>query len=150
MGVKTMRAFLSLLFILLPALSSADAPAVSQRARIDRLENTFLAPCCYAEPVSRHRSDVALQMKAEIGRWVAEGKSDREIIDTYKQRYGTQVLVEPEGAPWWWMHVIPWVVLAMGLALTLWVVRRMHARRAAAPAAPADSALFDPDTDWDI
>ena len=76
----------ALLVILSVLLSAGDSPS-EQRARIQALEETFLAPCCYSEPISRHRSEVALQMRSEIAQWVAEGKSDREITDTYKQRY---------------------------------------------------------------
>jgi cytochrome c-type biogenesis protein CcmH/NrfF len=74
-------------------------------------------------------------MKAEIRAWVTEGKTDREILDTYIQRYGKRVLVEPEGAAWWWMHVIPWVFLAAGLGLLIPILRRMRAVRNA-PAVP--------------
>jgi cytochrome c-type biogenesis protein CcmH/NrfF len=85
-------------------------------------------------------------MRAEIAQWVAEGKTDREIIDTYKQRYGARVLVEPEGARWWWMHVVPWVVLLAGLALTIGLMRRMYGRKSVPQAAGAAAAL---DEDWD-
>ncbi len=68
-------------------------------------------------------------MKVEIARWVAEGKSDEEITETYKQRYGTRVLVEPEGPLWWWMHVIPWIALLIGLVFTLWLLRRMRSEQ---------------------
>lgn len=101
-----------------------------QTSRIKALEEAVLAPCCYSEPVSRHRSEIALQMKVEIARWVREGKSDREILDTYKQRYGARVLVEPEGARWWWMHIIPWIAVLLGLAFTVWLLRRMRAQAA--------------------
>jgi cytochrome c-type biogenesis protein CcmH/NrfF len=132
---------------MLSGLASAAESTAAQKARIAALQNMFLAPCCYSEPVSRHRSEVALTMQAEIARWVAEGKSNREIIDTYKQRYGTRVLVEPEGAPWWWMHVVPWIVLALaGAALVAWL-RRMKAR-GTPPAPPA--ALLPTSDDWDL
>ncbi len=123
-GTAEMKTCLALL--VLPALLSAANLSEQQRTRIGKLEAMFLGPCCYSEPIARHRSDVALEMKAEVARWVNEGKSDREIIDTYKARYGSRVLVEPEGQAWWWMHVIPWVVLSAGLAVTVHLVRRMR------------------------
>ena len=135
------------LLLILPLLLSASDSASDRRARIEALEGTFLAPCCYAEPVSRHRSEVALQMKAEIARWVDEGKSDRDIIDTYKQRYGARVLVEPEGSQWWWMHLAPWIVLVLGLAFTIGLMRRMAARKGLPQAAGA--ADLTPDEEWD-
>jgi cytochrome c-type biogenesis protein CcmH len=103
----------------LPA-QTGNAP----QKRIERLEASLLAPCCWAEPVSRHRSDVALEMRADIAKFVAEGRSDREILDFYKQKYGSRILVEPEGARWWWMHVVPIAVLVLGLAAVLLLLRR--------------------------
>ena len=97
--------------------------------RIKRLESTFLTPCCYQEPVGRHRSEAAMEMKKEIAGFVAEGKSDREIIDFYRRKYGAKILVEPEGALWWWMHIVPWVVLALATVFLIVLLRRM--RRAA-------------------
>lgn len=107
-------------------LAAGPQPALSgeQRARIESLESSLLAPCCYSEPVSRHRSDVAVQMKAEIAELVAEGKTDREILDLYKQRYGARVLMEPEGARWWWTNIVPAVVLALGFAFVVFVMKR--------------------------
>jgi formate-dependent nitrite reductase complex subunit NrfG len=137
----------ALIAILPMLLSASDSPS-GRRARIEALEETFLAPCCYSEPISRHRSEVALQMKAEIARWVDEGKSDRDIIDTYKQRYGTRVLVEPEGSQWWWMHVVPWAVLLLGLAFTVLLMRRMSGRKGLPPAAGA--ADLPSDREWDV
>lgn len=114
--------------LLLPFLavfsSYASALTPDQRSRIAKLENSLLAPCCYSEPVARHRSEVSLAMRAEIQKMVVANKSDREILDLYKNRYGLRVLVEPEGARWWWMHVVPVVAAIVGLGLVLLLLRR--------------------------
>jgi cytochrome c-type biogenesis protein CcmH/NrfF len=136
------------LIVMLPAFLWAAGASGDLRSRIAELEARFLAPCCWAEPVSTHRSDVALQMKAEIARWVAEGRSDREIIDTYRQQYGARILVEPEGAQFWWMNIIPWVVLLLGLTFTVWLLRRMAARRPQPK--PASGPDLPTNEDWDI
>jgi len=94
-----------------------------QLARVEKLEEALLAPCCYSESIARHRSEAALQMKTEIRRMVAEGKADREILDVYKERYGLKVLVEPEGGLWWWMHAVPVAVIVLGLAAAVFVLR---------------------------
>lgn len=96
----------------------------SNEDRIRKLENSLLAPCCWAEPIAQHRSDVALQMKREIEEFVRTGKTDREILDYYKEKYGARVLVEPEGALWWWMHVVPFVVFGASLVVVGVVLRR--------------------------
>ena len=101
-------------------------------ARIRHLEETLMAPCCYQEPLLNHRSEAALQMKAEIAAWVAQGKSDREIVDAYKTRYGPRILVDPEGASWWWLTVMPWAALLLGAVAVIAVLWRW--RRAPTPA----------------
>ena len=92
--------------------------------RIEALENKLVAPCCWAETIANHRSEVALQMKADIARFVAEGQSDRQILDYYKRQYGERILVEPEGARWWVMNVVPLSMLGVGLVVVGLVVRR--------------------------
>ncbi len=77
---------------------AAPDPSARQRARIEALEGKLFAPCCYAEPVSRHGSDAALQMRKDIARLAAEGRSDGEIVHLYVERYGGRILIEPEGA----------------------------------------------------
>lgn len=94
------------------------------RKRIEALENRLLAPCCWAETIAGHRSEVALQMKAEIAAFVAEGRTDRQILDHYKQQYGERILVEPEGARWWVMNVVPLSMLGCGVLVVAFVLRR--------------------------
>jgi cytochrome c-type biogenesis protein CcmH/NrfF len=90
---KTMipRLIQLLLLALLPALVLAET-AEKQQARVERLEHAVLAPCCYTEPVAIHQSEIAVKMRLEIAKWVAAGRSDREIIDTYVGLYGSKVL----------------------------------------------------------
>lgn len=114
----------ALIVLCLPLLAAAAEPAAGQASRIDKLEHTLLAPCCWSETVATHRSEVALRMKVEIRRMVLEGKSDREILDFYKQRYGQRVLVEPEGTQWWVVNIVPVTAVILGLAFTVWVLRR--------------------------
>lgn len=75
--------------------------------------------------MATHRSEVSLMMRAEIARMVAEGKTDQEVLDYYKQQYGLRILVEPEGSQWWWMHVIPIVAIALGVLGVVFFIRRM-------------------------
>ena len=99
-------------------------PVTSPEKRVELLENSLLAPCCWAEAIATHRSDVALAMKAEVARFVAEGKSDQEIFDYYRQRYGARVLVEPQGGQWWLMNLVPLAMVAGGVVVVAFVLKR--------------------------
>ncbi len=102
----------------------------AQQQRIHRLEESLMAPCCWAEPVSVHRSEIAMQMRMEIEQAVVQGMTDREILDRYKGIYGARILTEPEGAAHVWVYFIPALAAAAGLALVVFFIRRLLARQA--------------------
>jgi len=113
-------------FTLSIALLTGAPPAgdATQQARIRRLQDALLAPCCYSEPVSRHQSDVARKMRVDIADAVAQGRTDQQILDTYKQLYGPRVLIEPEGSQRWWVYTVPTLAALLGLALTVGLLRK--------------------------
>ncbi len=66
-------------------------------------------------------------MRLEIVKWVAMGRSDREILDTYVRLYGSKVLVDPRTVPRGWTPFFPWLVLILGVFLVVWLLRRWRA-----------------------
>jgi len=128
----------------------ARADAGQREARIRRLQDSLLAPCCYQETVLRHQSDVAVKMRREIRDWVDAGRTDREILDAYKQRFGAKILTDPEGEAWWWNNAIPWVLSALGIGVVIWLLTRWRARPVAD--LPAANAPLPPvpesDEEW--
>jgi cytochrome c-type biogenesis protein CcmH/NrfF len=115
--------FLLLLPLTLPALAETEQP----QARTARLEHAVLAPCCYTESVAVHQSEIAVKMRLEIAKWVAAGKSDQEILDTYVGLYGSEVLVDPRVMPRGWTPFFPWIVLILGVFVVAWLLRRWRA-----------------------
>jgi len=122
-------------------LAAAETPP-EQKARVQRLENAVLALCCYAEPVSRHQSGVALKMRIDIAKWVAEGRTDQEILGTYVEEYGSKVLVDPLTIPGWWTPWVPWLVVILCVVSGFWFLRRWRTRPlpAASPSPGSDTA----------
>ena len=138
---------IQLLFLaLLPSLVLAET-VEQQQARVDRLEHAVLAPCCYTEPVAIHQSEIAVKMRLEIAKWVAIGKSDREIIDTYVGLYGSKVLVDPRTVPRGWTPFFPWLVLILGVFLVVWLLKRWRAAPRTATASSTTEVLNLPDVD---
>ena len=129
----------------LVSLAPAETPA-EQKARVQRIEDLVLAPCCYTEPVSRHQSEIAVKMRIEIAKWVAGGKTDQEILGTYVRQYGAKVLVDPRTTPRWWTPLVPWLVAIFAVAFGFWLLRRWHAKMPpAAPFSPSPDVAVPPD-----
>jgi cytochrome c-type biogenesis protein CcmH len=138
---------LQILFLtLLPLLALAET-AEQPQARVDRLEHAVLAPCCYTESVAIHQSEIAVKMRLEIAKWVAAGKSDQEILDTYAGLYGSKVLVDPRTVPRGWTPFFPWLVLILGVFLVAWLLKRWRAAHRTAAALSATEAVNLPDFD---
>lgn len=143
------KAMLAGALAVLPFLAYGGA-AEQQRRQTERLEKAVLAPCCYREPVARHQSEIAVKMRLEIAKWVEQGRTDQEILDTYAKLYGAKVLVDPATAPKEWSYLVPWAMVVLGMigaGLMLW---RWHTVRLAnsAPSNAPDVALPDvPDFD---
>ena len=128
----------------LPVVVYGGVPR-EQRARIQRIEKAVLAPCCYTETVGQHQSEIAVKMRVEIAKWVEQGRTDDEILDTYAKRYGAKVLVDPNTIPKGWTLLVPWAVAALGAFGAAWILWRWRAARLATTAPSDNGAVVLPD-----
>jgi len=122
----TQRAALLLLLMPLAWAQTMNQPSEdsTQKERVHQLEDSMLAPCCWAESVAVHRSEIAVRMRLEIAKSVSEGKTDREILDHYKSIYGARIMREPEGGARLLVYMVPAIASIAGLLVVLVVIRR--------------------------
>jgi cytochrome c-type biogenesis protein CcmH/NrfF len=152
-GGETHRAAMGAAFLIMAvagvfALPVAAATPAEQKARVQRIQDAVLAPCCYTEPVSRHQSEIAIKMRIEIANWVAESRTDQEILDTYVQQYGSRMLVDPRTIPGWWTPWVPWLAAIFAIGSGFWLLRRWRAKAlTAALHSPGSDATVLPDFD---
>ena len=138
----------TLFLVLLPLLTVAETREQPQN-RVARLEHAVLAPCCYTESVAIHQSEIAVKMRLEIANWVAAGKSDQAILDTYVGLYGSKVLVDPRTMPRGWTPFVPWLVLILGVLFVAWLLKQWRAAPRTAAALSAAEVVNVPDYDED-
>ena len=135
-----MRFQLCSLLLLTLLAASLVAPMAAQQLNPDQskrlyaLEHQFMAPCCYGEALYGHMSPAAQEMKTELVSMVGSGKTDREIVEYFKSKFGERILSEPEGTKWWVMNVVPFVLLGLGLVVVLFVIRRWQRPATPSPA----------------
>lgn len=132
----------SCVFFCLLAGAAWAAPAGEAR----RIEERFLAPCCWSESLAFHNSPKAVEMREEVEGLVAAGKSEAQIVDLYVARYGERILREPRGGRRTVLTLGPLVALALGGTLLVVYLRRVRpvAQAAGAPVA----AIREEDLDW--
>ena len=146
---------MKLIFRILPILLLCFLPGVAgnsplldeaQKARHAKLCSSLVAPCCWREPVSIHRSPESLEVRDQVAEMIAAGKSDREILDELVSRYGARILIEPEGARSWWLYLIPIFALSLGI---FWAARFLARRRKRILSVEAAGGAAVDDSEWD-
>ena len=107
------------------AAAAVDPQALEQQAK--QLEAKLMAPCCYAQQVSLHQSPAADDVKRNIRRLLAEGKTSEQILDSYVSQYGDRILAEPPARGFSRLiYVAPWIFLAASVGLVVVVIRRLR------------------------
>jgi len=129
---------------------AAPALGASRPSEAD-LETKLVCPVCH-ETLDQSNAPVAQQMKLEIRRRIAQGWTEKQILDEMVANYGSNVLSTPathgfDLLAW----VLPLAAVAVGaVALGIGAWYWSHARRdepeqevSAPPASPEDEARVD-------
>ncbi len=127
------------------ALATGDAGSVPVDDALSRkVQNRFIAPCCWQESVAVHQSETAVAMREEITRLTRQGMSEDQIVARYVSRYGERILWAPRGRRYIWLVVMPIAALLAGsLLLAYYLLRHRRAQPAAAPGAAIASVTDD-------
>ena len=99
---------------------------------------------CVGENVANSQAAIAVQMRDEIRRQMAAGRSDDEILTYFADRYGPRVLLNPSGsglASLVW--VVPVLVVGLGLLGVGMVFTRSRRSGATATASAEDIDLVE-------
>jgi cytochrome c-type biogenesis protein CcmH len=96
-----------------------------QESEIRMVEERLLAPCCYTQSIAEHGSNIARQMRTEVTRMVAEGRTEEEIVSHYRTLYGDRILIVPDGMTGKILFSLPVLISWFAFAILLVVVRKM-------------------------
>jgi cytochrome c-type biogenesis protein CcmH len=139
------------LVVALAALAlAAPASAAGSRVSESAIETQLVCPVCH-ETLDQSTAPVALEMKAEIRRRIAEGWTEKQIIDEMVANFGPGVLSTPAKHGFdllAWVLPIGGIVLgAAALGVGAWYWSRPKDPRAPTPPgdglAPEDELLVD-------
>jgi cytochrome c-type biogenesis protein CcmH/NrfF len=75
--------------------------------------------------------------KIRMAQMLKEGKTEQQILDTYVQERGPDVLAIPPGTLG---YTAPYIALGLGLVGLIFVIRYLQNSKAAPPVAPANDA----------
>jgi len=124
--------------VLLWAAFSFGAAAEDAASKAREIEDSLVAPCCWSQPVSQHDSEISYQIRDEVSKMVAAGKSRQEILDFYMARYGERILVTPPAKGFNVLaYILPWAALLLGGSILVMLLKELRSPAAAPSPAPA-------------
>ena len=134
--------WLALIFILMPALATAEeakplAENPVAEARLKQLAVELRCLVCQNQTLADSNAPLAEDLRREVREMIAKNMSDQEIIDFLVQRYGDFVLYRPQ---WKASTTLLWVgpfLLLIGGAITLVTALRRRGQ------AVADATVTD-------
>lgn len=110
-----------------------DFASPADEARYKSMIDELRCPKCQNQNIADSEAPLATDLRREVFRMIAEGRTDTEIVDYMVKRYGDFVLYRP---PFKGVTLVLWfgpgLLAAAGMVL-LW--RTMRRRNAEAPAA---------------
>ena len=99
----------------------------AQQDRAFALGQRLGCPQCDGQVINTSESDISKLMKNYIRKAIAEGKSDQEIINFFRDRYGNEVVLRTGREGWGLLRWGPWLLLM--LVLVFMIVWGRHQRK---------------------
>lgn len=126
------RTFAALaLFSLLSALAHAESfrTEAKQEATVRAIATKLRCPVCQSENILDSQSGTAQEILAILREQLAQGRSETEIINFFRSRYGDYVLLTPPTSGFGsFVWAAPLIIMVAGLAAYLLLLR--HSARA--------------------
>lgn len=124
---------MGLLAVTVVTLLTANRPAPD---RVQELSQRLRCPVCKSVSIAESPSETAAAMRRVVAEQVAAGRTDEQIVDHFRARYGEWVLLDPPRRgttlPLW---LAPLAAAAVGAAIVLARTRRPRALDGELPAA---------------
>ena len=145
-----MRRWVGLLIAVLITVTVIDpvgaGAAPTRRPSFTQVENQLMCVVCH-EPLSVANSPQAFSERAYLRQLIAEGLTQKQIIDRFVFAYTTAVLAKPPARGFSLLvYVLPPVLLAIGIVTLLVTIPRWRRRARPQPGDPAQPMpALDPD-----
>lgn len=132
---------LALLFLLLDAPQGVALEGDALTRRTQEIASQLRCPVCQGLSIEDSRSEMAVNMKAEVRSMLERGYTQQQIEASFVRSYGEFVLLEPKfegvNALVW---VLPVLALLLGAAAVITKLRRLAASPQPTPTVSADEA----------
>lgn len=101
------------------------SPEEELRAR--KLMEMIRCPVCESQSIAESTSFLAKEMRNQVRRFIAEGKSREEILAYYRERYGDEIFLVPlDQKKRLLFYLSPFLFFLLGLAGVIYYIYRLN------------------------
>ena len=120
---------LTMIVMLMVGCSFSSVTQISEvERRSTSINKMLMCPVCPGESIDQSQNDLAINMKRIVKEQIAEGKTDKQILNYFVQRYGVLVLMEPPrnglGILVWTVPLVAFGVAIMAGLFSLFLMKR--------------------------
>ena len=120
---------LTMMAMLMVGCSFSSVTEISEvERRSTSINKMLMCPVCPGESIDQSQNDLAINMKRIVKEQIAEGKTDKQILNYFVQRYGVLVLMEPPrnglGILVWTVPLVAFGVAIMAVLFSLFLMKR--------------------------
>ena len=143
-GLIGRRGGFAALLLALTLMTAAQGDDVSDNA-VNQVAQKMYCPVCENIPLDECQTLACIEWKEEIRRQLAEGQSEREVIESFVRRFGDQVVGIPQDPVLRALTVIvPILSALLAIVIGIFTFTRFgrHQRLSMPPAAAADEEQY--------
>jgi cytochrome c-type biogenesis protein CcmH len=116
----------------------------AQEARAEAIGRQLRCPVCKTESIEESDADFTRDLRRVVREQIADGKTDRQVLDFMHDRYGDFILLRPPFKPSTWaLWLAPPVLLVLGGIFAFFMTRRRPAAVEPAPLSPSEQAAVE-------
>jgi cytochrome c-type biogenesis protein CcmH len=126
--------------IALSVAQPSPVPSVDLEKEARTIDVMLIAPCCFTQQVSIHRSEASAGVQRDVRARLAAGQTRQQILDAYVAHYGKRILAEPPASGFGLiLYITPLVLFIGSVGLVVVIARRLTRGALAGASASADA-----------
>jgi len=128
------------------ALAQSNTPPTDDE--VNAIAHKLYCPVCENTPLDVCPTDACKDWRELIRTMLADGKTENEILQHFKDQYGARVLAEPPKEGFYWLiYLLPPAIILAGAVILFRAMKEWTKPKAAAPASGGERSESSPEKD---
>ena len=140
--------FILILSVLFTGVALAQNNTPPTDDEVNAIAHKLYCPVCENTPLDVCPTDACKDWRELIRSMLADGKTETEILQHFKDQYGARVLAEPPKEGFYWLvYLLPPAIILAGAVILFRALKEWTKPKAAAPIPGVERNAVSPEKD---